>query len=181
MLDLSRPPTDFAVPRRYRRGSLILLAGDPARTLHVIRVGQVRTYVLDAAGRETTTAVLGAGQVLGVASLLGDATYHAFAEALTPVETWAMPANTLVDRLLEHPELLNAVIEALARRLVLTRTLLRGVTLLPVAERLRELKPLLDSCLGGEQPRVSQEVLAALVGARRETISRLGSASRRSA
>jgi CRP/FNR family transcriptional regulator len=172
MIDVAHPPTDFAVLRRFRRGALILVADTPAETVHLVRRGQARVYVLDDAGNETTTCVLGPGQVLGVAPLVGCSTYHTFVEALTPVEAWAMPSEAFLAHLPHDHELLWLVVHALTRRIVLADTLLRGVTLLPVAERIADALTNLSLCLGGEQPRLTRETLAGLVGARRETVSR---------
>ncbi len=164
--------------RTYRRAALVVVAGAPARTVFFVRSGQVRLYQLAGGGdeiREVTTAVLGPGQLFGVSALLGREAYHSFAEALTPVEAWAVPAARLRARLLEEPPLLGAVLAALGRRTALNAALLRDVTLLPVARRIPDVLKNLGPCLGGETLRLSNEQLAALVGARRETVSRAGS------
>ncbi|MBV9170767.1 MAG: cyclic nucleotide-binding domain-containing protein, partial [Chloroflexi bacterium] len=57
--------------RTFRRGEFMLHAGRPADATFVIRRGVVRCFLLDAEGRETTTAVLGRGHVVGLAPWLG--------------------------------------------------------------------------------------------------------------
>src|SRR5437870_4466833 len=61
----------------------------------------------------------------------------------------------------------------------LARGLQRGIALMPVAARIADALARLESCLGGEAPRLSREALAALVGARRETVCRAAQPRRR--
>lgn len=170
--EADQAPAPFAVPRRFGRGTCMVEAGNPALTVYLLRSGHARTFLLAETGRETTTAVLGPGQLVGISPLLGHPVYHAFAEALTAVETWALPADRLLEWLPRDPALLDLVVRALGRQLALAEALLRNVALLPVAERIPDALARLEVCLGGEQPRLTRENLAALVGARRETVSR---------
>jgi CRP-like cAMP-binding protein len=172
------PPAPFAISRRFEPGALVVAAGTPAGTVYLIRSGQVRVFMLREDGRETTTALLGPGQLFGIAPLLGRRTYHAFAETATPVEVWALPADRLIEHLPSDPALLELVLGALAQRLTLAQALLRNVTLLPVAQRIPDTLARLGGCLGGETTRLTHETLAGLVGARRETVSRVASPAR---
>ena len=165
-------PPPFSVLRRFPRGALILAAGAPARSVYVLRAGHARVFMVGGRGRETTTAVLGPGQLLGIAALLGRPTCHAFAEAMTTVEAWAVPAERLRACLAQDPALLSLVVDALGQRFELAQTLLRDVTLLPVAARIPDVLARLEPCLGGQRPRLTREHLAGLVGARPETLSR---------
>src|SRR5687767_14669993 len=88
----SLPPAPFAIARSFARRSLLVEADSPARTVYLVRAGQVRVFLLREDGQETTTAWLGPGQIVGIAPLLGRHTHHAFVEALTDVEAWAIPA-----------------------------------------------------------------------------------------
>ena len=45
--------------------------------------------------------------------------------------------------------------------------------MLPVAQRIPDVLKRLEICLGGEQPGLTREILAGLIGARRETVSRV--------
>ena len=177
-LSTATPPAPFAIRRRFPRGSLIVEADSLARTVYLIRSGQVRVFMLREDGQETTTAVLGAGQLCGIGPLLGRSTYHAFAQALSEVEVWALLSDELRTYLLENPPLAKAVLGALARRLALAQGLLRDVALLPVAQRIPDALERVDGLLEGEPVQLTHEALAGLVGTRRETVSRAFAAAR---
>lgn len=170
------PSPPAVVRRRCPRGGLILRADSPAGHVYLVRTGQVRVFALAESGAEITYAVLGPGQVFGVAPLLGLPVYRVFAEALRRTEVWALPADRLRRALPQDTALLDLVVAALGRRLALAEALLRDVALLPVALRLSNALARLEGGPGGAPPRLSHEQLAGLIGARRETVSRAAAA-----
>jgi len=163
----------FAVRRRFCRRSFLVQAGANAEAVYLISRGFVRVYLLADDGHETTTALLGPGHLVGIAPLLGRSAHRAFAEALTAVEAWAIPAAELLARLPNDRSLLGLVSGALAQRFALAQGLLRGVALLPVAERIRDIELRLAGALHGTPPALSHLLLAELVHARPETVSRV--------
>jgi CRP/FNR family transcriptional regulator, cyclic AMP receptor protein len=166
-------PAPFAGLRRFARGASLVRADEPAHTVYLLRRGEVRLYLLTEDGRETTTAVIGPGQVVGISALLGRPIYHGFAEALVATEAWSLPADRLLRHLPTDRVLLGLLVGALARRLAQEVSLVGEVALLPVGQRLADLQARLTSELG-HQPRLNKRALAELIGARPETLSRAG-------
>jgi CRP-like cAMP-binding protein len=140
--------------------------------MYLMQTGQVRLYQLRTSGADVTTAVLGPGQWFGVAPLFGRSTHHTFAPTVTEAEVWVVPTNPGVHEFAQSPALLMATLQSLVGRFVLTSSLLGDVPLRRVSERVPSVLQRLRPCLGGEAPCVSREVMAALVGARPETIIR---------
>jgi CRP-like cAMP-binding protein len=171
-------PAERGAPRCFARGAFLVAAGAPAEAVYVVRSGQVRVFLLDEAGHETTTALLGAGALVGTDALLARPVYHAFAEARTPVAAWAISASRLRGQLTQDPALLRILAEGLGRRLALAEGLLRDVALLPVGERLPSVLERVRAAFGGERPQLSGELLAAVAATRPETVSRVRRASR---
>ena len=156
---------------------MLVCAGEPARDVYVLHRGQVRTYVLGGDGRETTTAILGAGQLVGISPLLGQPAYDEFAEALGPGVVQAAPADRLLRALSEDRELLRFVVGALAERLAQSVTLLADVALATVSQRAASVEQLLFDQLG-EPPKLNKRRFSDLIGARPETLSRVSHGAR---
>jgi CRP-like cAMP-binding protein len=158
--------------RRFGRCACVLLAGTPATHLYLVRRGQVWIVVPgDEPGTQTPVAVLGAGQLLGLAAMVGQATYHATAWALTPVQVWALPTAEMLARLGADPTLLEQVVTASAHRLGSGWEMFRARNLLSVRERIAAASVCVRACAGDEAG-LSRVALAELVRARRETVSR---------
>src|SRR5919202_3186902 len=162
----------FAVPRAFPRGAFIIEADRPADTIFLLRRGQIRVFRLDEDGREAVTAILGSGHLVGLAPLLGNARHEDFAQAMTRVEAWALPAEQVLARLSRDRALLGLVAGALAQRFALAAGLFRDVHLLPVLERLADIELRLATCLRGEPVALTQAGLAQLIHARPETLAR---------
>ncbi len=157
---LPTPPAPFAALRRFPRCALIVRAESPARSVYVVGSGYVRVYFLAETGEETSLALLGPGQVFGIAALLGFPTCRVFAEALTAIELWELPVERLRRALPEDTAVLGLLVGALGRRLAAAEALLRDVALLPVSARVSGLLGRLSASLGGEPPRLTNEYLA---------------------
>src|SRR5919199_3492178 len=156
-------PAPFGAVRRFARGATLVRAGEPAHTVYLIRRGEVRLYLLTEDGRETTTAVIGPGQIVGISALLGRPIYHAFAEALVATEAWSLPADRLLRHLPSDRVLLGLVVGALARRLAQEVSLVGEVALLPVGQRVADLEARLTTELG-HAPMLNKRALAELIG-----------------
>ena len=165
----------FARRRDFRCGAFLAEADCPADTVYLLGSGQVRSFVLNEDGCEATTAVLGAGQLVGLAALFGSDRHAVFVQTLTPVCAWAMPTAELADELWRNAMLLGLVVGALAQRFALAEGLLRDVLLLPVRDRVEDVQRRLAATLGGARPALNRAQLASLVQARPETLARVTS------
>ncbi|MBM4381505.1 MAG: protein kinase [Deltaproteobacteria bacterium] len=104
--------------RTYAPGEYLLRRGEPGDHMHVIRAGQVRVPLLDAAGREKAVFLLGEGELVGEMALLtGEART---ADVLAEVETTTLVLHraTLEPLLAEHPPLAAFLTEILGKRLL---------------------------------------------------------------
>ncbi len=163
----------FARGRDFRCGAFVVEAGCPATTVFLLSSGQVRCFALSEDGCEATTAVLGPGQLVGVSALFGVTTNLLFAQALTPVQAWALPVKQLEEEVWRNPMLLGLLVGSLAQRFALAEGLLRDVLLLPVRDRLGDMELRLSAALGGRRPALNRAQLAGLVHARPETLTRV--------
>jgi CRP/FNR family cyclic AMP-dependent transcriptional regulator len=166
-------------PHRMERGDILFREGDRGDSLYVIADGKVKLGRTSTDGRENLVAILGPGEMFGELSLFdpGPRTMTATAVAETTVLGFGNDALTRV--LTGRPEVPKALLAALAKRLRRTNEHLADLVFTDVPGRVA--KALLDlsdrfgrSVDGGVlvSHDLTQEELAQLVGASRETVNK---------
>src|SRR5262245_59093065 len=75
---------EHGVERRYRKGSIIVMEGDPAEAMFLVREGELQVFLDDESGRRAELNRLGAGEYFGELMLAGEVR-TASVMALTPV------------------------------------------------------------------------------------------------
>lgn len=172
--------------RQYQRGEVIFLQDDPADSMHIIVGGRVRISLTSEDGREKDIAVLQQGECFGEMALLDDSNRSATATAAEYSETLALHRQDFLDLLRDHPLVAARTTSMLTRRLRSVNRMVGDLAFLDVPTRLaKQLLELAETYAGdGGQDHpveipLSQEELARLLGASRETISRALSGFRR--
>ncbi len=167
------------VPVVVERGDAVFLEGEPGDRLYVVVEGKIKLGVTSNDGRENLLAVLGPGEMFGELSLFDPGPRTATATALTDATLAGLGHHDLAAWLTGRPEVAQALLQALAQRLRRTNEAMSDLVFSDVPGRVA--KALLD--LGerfgeaeGEGIRVThdmtQEELAQLVGASRETVNK---------
>jgi ParB/RepB/Spo0J family partition protein len=162
----------FARRRTFAQGEFLVQAECPADAMYLIRGGYVRCFLLDDDGHETSTAILGRGQIVGIAPFLGRASHAEFAEAVTRVDAWILPTLEVRRHLPTLPLLQGLAFGCLAQRVELVLALLRGVRLLSVRERIVDMQTRLSASVATAS-KVKGTTLAALLQIRPETLARV--------
>lgn len=169
----------------YQADEAVYLAGFEADRLFVVATGVVKTTRMSSDGRETVVDVLGPGDFLGALPALGLETYADSAWALSPGCLLTLGVKDFQDILEEFPSVARAALEAVSQRLASTQRALHrsGAT---VEQRVASILLDLAGKLGEEwrdgilvHAPLSRDDLAALTGARPETVSRVLSDWRR--
>jgi CRP/FNR family cyclic AMP-dependent transcriptional regulator len=160
-----------ARPVSLGRNSLLFAEGDDAADLYLVQRGRVAIVRRAADGRESVVALMERGDVFGELSLFDGGGRSAGAKAIEPTELVAVPYDVARRALVDDPRALWAVLGLLASRLRSTDDALAASMFLDVpgrtARRLLELAP-----GEGFSPPVTQEELAAMVGASRERVNK---------
>jgi CRP-like cAMP-binding protein len=185
---LSGPALD-AVARRcvirtLSRGALLFRQGDPCRGLHAIVEGAVRVYRASRDGREQVLHIQGPGQAVGEVPLFDQGPYPASARALEDSRVLFLPLQDFQWLYSNHPEIADAVIQELGRRLRRMVRLVEKISLRDVPARVAmtlleyaEGRPAAD---GTEvEVRRTHEQLAAELATTRESVARALSRLRR--
>jgi CRP/FNR family transcriptional regulator, cyclic AMP receptor protein len=162
------------------RGSVLFSEGEPGDRLYVVTDGKIKLGATSNDGRETLLGVLGPGEMFGELSLFDPGPRTATASALTDARLLGLGHDDLTPWLTGRPEVALSLLQALAQRLRRTNEAMADLVFSDVPGRVA--KALLDlaSRFGQPQPDgsilvthdLTQEELAQLVGASRETVNK---------
>ncbi len=165
--------------RSFAAGEILYYQGESGATCHIVLQGRVRIFVVAEDGRELAVRILGPGEIVGEMALFEDLPRSANVEALEPTQTVELDEATLNRCLHRSPGLAMGLLRALSSRLRSTTEDAEGLVSLPVPERLlRQLRRLAvwsgQPVPGGIRivPPMTQQELAALTGATRESVNR---------
>jgi CRP/FNR family cyclic AMP-dependent transcriptional regulator len=166
-----------AVQRRYGRGQVIFLEGDPCAGLHVVAEGEVKVFKLSPQGREQILHRLGPGDTFNDVAVLDGGLNPASAAAITD-SVVCIITRAEIQRIVQlYPTLAWALIESIARRARHLVAMVEDLSLRSVKARLARLllAEAQRSDGAGEIDRsqmVTQAELAARLGTVREMIGR---------
>jgi len=158
------------------RGDVLFRDGDPGDTLYVVDDGKIKITRTSGDGREQAIAILGPGDLLGELSIFDAQPRGASATAVNDTTLAALSGADFDAWLDEHPHAARGLLRALAERLRQTNEAMADLvftdvpgrtakTLLHLAERFGDAGNRVDHDL-------TQEELAQLVGASRETVNK---------
>ena len=148
-----------------RRGETLFNEGDAGDRLYILLSGKVKLGHASADGRENLLAVLGPGEVVGELTLFDPGPRSTTATAVAPTELLALEHTQLMGFVESHPTLAKDMLRALVFSDVPGR----------VAKALLDLADRFGSTTedGVHVPHdLTQEELAQLVGASRETVNK---------
>jgi CRP/FNR family transcriptional regulator len=165
--------------RAVDRGHVVFREGDAGDRLFVVLDGKVKISRAAADGRENLLAVLGPGEMFGELSLFDPGPRTATASAITESRLASLDHDDLRPLLLERPGVAVHLLQALALRLRRTNEAMADLVFSDVPGRVA--KALLDLSDRFGTPEsdglrvrhdLTQEELAQLVGASRETVNK---------
>ena len=161
------------------RGESLFQEGDLGDSLYVVLRGKVKLGRTSGDGRENLVAVLGPGEMFGELSLFDPGPRSATATALVDSTLLGLNQEELSPWLATRPDVARALLRAIARRLRRTNDSMSDLVFSDVPGRVA--KALLDlSARFGTAAEdgihvahdMTQEELAQLVGASRETVNK---------
>jgi CRP/FNR family transcriptional regulator, cyclic AMP receptor protein len=161
------------------RGTILFSEGEPGDCLYIVLSGKVKLGRRSSDGRENLVAVMGPADQFGELSLFDPGPRTSTAVAVTDARLARLPKQALQKWVQDRPEVATQLLRVIARRLRRTNTMLADLIFVDVpgrvAKQLLQLAQRFGSLEGG-QLRVThdltQEELAQLVGASRETVNK---------
>lgn len=166
--------------RRFGRGEVVWLEGDPAEELVIVAEGQLKSSRLSIDGREVILAIHPADTVTGEVGLFHPRGVRWLTvSAMTPATCLTLRRAPLVRFLARHPAAMERMLAELASRAVTVAYSLSGVAFDGIQQRVAGLLVQLAAQYGEDSPdglridlRLSQGELAAHVAASRENVNR---------
>ena len=162
-----------------RRGEVLFEEGEPGNRRYILTEGKVKLGHTSMDGRENLLAVLGPGEIIGELTLFDPGPRSTTATAVSPVTLLHLDHTDLNAILDTNPTMGKHMLRALARRLRRTNESLADLVFSDVPGRVA--KALLDLADRFGTPAedgvhvphdLTQEELAQLVGASRETVNK---------
>jgi len=166
--------------KEYKKGSIIFMEGDPGVAFYYIISGKVKLYTTSCDGREHIINIFGDGCVFGEATLLTGIDYPATAETLEDSKIGVLKNNDLENLIKEDTSLALEIIKVLSRRLIMASRVIRNMAFKDTAQRTAAALFELSQNHGVNTHdgielnlEITRQELADVVGASRESISRV--------
>lgn len=182
--DLSEPDLDrlssLLQEVRYNKDEIILHKEDPGDSLFIIKDGRVKVVLYGDDGREVILSILKTGDFFGEMSLLDGEPRSASVVAMEDANLYILKRDGFIQTLMERPGIALRILVELSRRLRVADEKIGSLALLDVYGRIAgallqiartEGKVEGDRIIIDERP--TQQDIASMAGASRETVSRV--------
>lgn len=164
---------------RLPKGSTLFSEGDQGDHLYVIIEGKLKLGTSSGDGRENLLSILGPGEMFGELSLFDAGPRTSTATAVTDVRLLSLGHNQVIPWVTAHPQVALDLLERLAQRLRRTNEVVGDLVFSDVPGRVAKALLDLGERFGKETDEglyvhhdLTQEELAQLVGASRETVNK---------
>lgn len=161
------------------KGNTLFKEGDAGDRLFVVVEGKLKLGTSSIDGRENLLSILGPGDMFGELSLFDPGPRTATAAAVTDARVLALAHDQVIGLVTQHPQVSLELLARLAQRLRRTNEVLADLVFSDVPGRVAKALMDLGSRFGVQKDDglhvnhdLTQEELAQLVGASRETVNK---------
>ncbi|HPQ43431.1 MAG TPA: Crp/Fnr family transcriptional regulator [Syntrophales bacterium] len=171
-----------SLKRRFlKKGEALFRKGDEGTTLYIVKSGSVKVVLPSEMGDEVAPAILSEGDFFGEMSLLDGLPRSADAVALESSELLALNQKDFLVFLKDNEKAIQSILSYLSMRLRKTDDLLEDAHFLNISTRLARRLVELSQKYGNQKEeggpiqidlRLTQNDLASIVGATRESINK---------
>ena len=164
---------------RVMKGDTLFKEGDDGDRLYVVVDGKLKLGTSSGDGRENLLSILGPGEMFGELSLFDPGPRTATATAVTDAKLLALATDQVMGLVTRHPQVSLQLLGRLAQRLRRTNEVLADLVFSDVPGRVAKALIDLGTRFGVQKDDglhvnhdLTQEELAQLVGASRETVNK---------
>jgi CRP/FNR family transcriptional regulator, cyclic AMP receptor protein len=163
-------------PADYKTAAVIFAQGEPGTTVMFIKKGTVKLSVVSSAGKEAVVALLKSGDFVGEGCLAGQSRRMATATALTPTTMLILDKEEMTKRLHDSHEFTDRFLSHMLSRNIRIEEDLVDQLFNSSEKRLARALLLLARYGDNDKPqrvlpKVSQELLAEMVGTTRSRVN----------
>jgi CRP-like cAMP-binding protein len=155
--------------RSYRAGQIVLLEGAASSVLYVVQAGRLKLFKTSPKGREQVLRILRPGDMFNEVAVFDEEPNPASAQSIEDCTLYLLRRRDLLRFVAQRSGIALAITRTFARRLREAMTLVEDLAFRDVTSRLAKI--LLDG-QNDKTPRLTQELLAAMAGSRREVVGR---------
>ncbi|MGH3550555.1 MAG: Crp/Fnr family transcriptional regulator [Pseudonocardiaceae bacterium] len=166
-------------PVSFPRAHIIFAEGELGDRLYIIQSGKVKIGRKSADGRENLLAVFGPSDMFGELSIFDPGPRTSTATTVTEVKAVSMDRPALREWITKRPEIAEQLLRVIARRLRRTNNMLADLIFTDVPGRVAKSLLQLAHDFGTQESGIlrvthdlTQEEIAQLVGASRETVNK---------
>ncbi|ADU51621.1 transcriptional regulator, Crp/Fnr family [Thermaerobacter marianensis DSM 12885] len=153
--------------RPCRAGDVLFREGEPVRAVFLLRAGRVKIVTVDDEGREYIMHLLGPGDLFPAVGLFTGGGYPATAEVIQDGAVGVVTREVILNLVREHGDLAMALLMAQEERIRYLQERIRSLVWRDLRTRVLEV---LVKHMGDQ---LTHQEIAALVGAARESVSRV--------
>ena len=166
-------------PVDFPRGHVIFAEGEQGDRLYIIANGKVKIGRKSPDGRENLLAVFGPSDMFGELSIFDPGPRTSSATTITEVRAYSMDRSALKEWIGKRPDIAEQLLRVIARRLRRTNNSLADLIFTDVPGRVAKALLQLARQFGSQESGLlrvthdlTQEEIAQLVGASRETVNK---------
>lgn len=160
-------------PRQFGRDEVVFHRDDPAGQVFLITSGTVKVSIPDEQGREVVVALERGGDVFGDLALFDEGPRSATVTALTETHTLALARQDFISTLERNPDAMRRMLALLVKTIRHSTGHIEDLVFLDLPGRVAKCLLDLADAAGSEQVDLTQEDLAAFVGATRVSVNRV--------
>ncbi len=167
---------EHALIKRYDKGKLLFLQGDPVTTVYIIRSGWVKLFRNTVDGTEVITSLCKEGDLFSKSAMVGKETHPTCAQVVEEAIVYEIPARILKESIKRDLKLALNVISYLSTSINLLDKQVEHLAIMNADQRLACF--LLHLCTNAKGPSVkiklpcNKELIANHLGMKPETFSR---------
>ncbi len=165
---------DHFTSRRYKKNHILIFEDSPFESIYIVKSGLLKIY-RSYEGKETIIGFADVGDIIGEIELFSESNSTSSVEVLEDAELYIISKKEFEKIVLENRQLLVNLLKVSSDRIRQLNRQVRGLTFHSVHSRLCQALLTFAENLSGDPiviKRLNQNILADMIGATRESVSK---------